>query len=120
MGNKKGSAHQAQNGSTSGLTSPNKSSKSKQKAKGPERSWKRRVWTKVEASLWIIGAAFFLYRGDGIYNLPDVIRLDDNVDRCASCTYSMRRLCAMSMEVKLPGLNFAALTDVLCACPAFL
>ena len=120
MGNKKGSAHQAQNGSTSGLTSPNKSSKLKQKAKGPERSWKRRVWTKVEASLWIIGAAFFLYRGDGIYNLPDVIRLDDNVDRCASCPYSMRRLCAMSMEVKLPGLNFAALTDVLCACPAFL
>ena len=90
MGNKKGSAHQAQNGSASGLPSPNKNSKLKQKAKGPERSWKRRVWTKVEASLWIIGAAFFLYRGDGIYNLSDVIRLDDNVDRSASCSYSMR------------------------------
>ena len=53
------------------------------------RSWKRRVWTKVEASLWVIGAAFFLWRGDGIYNLPDVVRLDDNVDRCHPCCMNL-------------------------------
>ena len=82
MGSKKGSTHQAQNGSSTNQTSPSKTSKAKQKEKGTGRSWKRRVWTKVEASLWVIGAAFFLWRGDGIYNLPDVIRLDDNVDRC--------------------------------------
>ena len=84
MGNKKASTHQAQNGSSTSQASPSKTSKAKQKGKGTGRSWKRRVWTKVEASLWVIGAAFFLWRGDGIYNLPDVIRLDDNVDRCHS------------------------------------
>lgn len=79
--NKKGSTHQVQNGSSAGHTSPSKNQKVKQKGKGTARSWKRRVWTKLEASLWVTGAAFFLWRGDGIYNLPDVIRLDDNVDR---------------------------------------
>lgn len=87
MGTKKGNSHQVQNGSNTGQTSPGKINKAKQKGKGKEKSWKRRVWTKLEASLWVIGAAFFLYRGDGIYNLPDVIRLDDNVDRCAPHLY---------------------------------
>lgn len=42
---------------------------------------RQKLWTKVEASLWVLAASFLLFYGDGDHNFIDVLLHDIRVWR---------------------------------------
>jgi hypothetical protein len=44
-------------------------------------SLKQRIWAKVEASLWVLGAVFALTYGDGHHSLPHVLLYNKRLKR---------------------------------------
>ena len=78
-------SHLAGSASTSSLS--DKAGKDQSKAGRASPTLKQRIqriWAKVEASLWVLGAVFALTYGDGKRNMPDILLHDTRLKRCGA------------------------------------
>ena len=87
MVGKKGGGHASpshQNGaSASSSLASERTGKEQSRPAKATSTLKQRIWAKVEASVWVLGALFALIYGDGQHNLPHVLLHDARLKRWA-------------------------------------
>lgn len=82
MGKQKGSPHHSQNGAPT--SSQQQAEKPRKDAAADRRAvptLKQRIWAKIEASLWVIGAIVAVVYGDGVSTLPQLLLHDGRIRR---------------------------------------
>ena len=82
MGKHKGGSLQTQNGASSNsLNTLDKPKSEEKKTLRSPPSLKQRIWARIEASLWVIGAISATVYGDGQYCLPELLLYDKRIRR---------------------------------------